>query len=236
MSEYIGLVTQAQSQDQHQRADAFNELMQLFQGIAFRYAYSTLGDAHNAENVTQDAFLSVYQNIDQLREPLAFPAWLKRIVYKHCDRILRRNQPATEQLESRFDLASDSPNPEEVVEQQEISGKLQAAIQALPEKERMVTERFYLDGESQKEIADHMNLPLTTVKKRLQYARKRLKGLIDEANLVVVMFIVGFFPQPQTLLQVAPVPIDNEYQVISESEYSTYGQIAWWDQTGDFQG
>lgn len=197
MNDYSSLVTQAQSEDRHHRADAFNQLFLHFQPMAYNYAYSSLGDSYMAEDVTQDAFLTVYQRIGQLRDPLAFPGWLKRIVMTHVDRLIRKKRPPLESFEARYDLADDeSPDPETTAEENDLKDRLKVAIDSLPEHERVVTEGFYVKGESQKEIADRLNIPIATVKKRLQYARQRLKGLVYDLNVALTMLLIGLLVQP----------------------------------------
>ncbi|MEO8394128.1 MAG: sigma-70 family RNA polymerase sigma factor, partial [Chloroflexota bacterium] len=56
------------------------------------------------------------------------------------------------------------------------------AVRALPDHEREVTELFYITGYSQQEIAEQLALPLTTVKKRLQYAREHLRETMPPMN------------------------------------------------------
>jgi len=205
MTDYYRLVTQAQSDNTYHRADAFNQLFIHFQPMAYHYAYSTLGDSHLAEDITQDAFLTVYERIGQLRDPLAFPGWLKRIVMTHVDRLVRKNRPQQESFEERYDLADEeSLNPEAAAEESDIKARLQEAIDSLPEHERVVTHGFYLKGESQKEIAARLGIPVATVKKRLQYARQRLKGLVYDLNVVISVLLIGIFVQP--ILQPALQP------------------------------
>ena len=74
-------------------------LVERFQDMAVGYAYSVLGDFHLAEDAAQEAFLEAYPNLHKVYGPEAFPGWLKRIVFKNCDRILRRKKLASTQLE-----------------------------------------------------------------------------------------------------------------------------------------
>ena len=220
MSEYKGLVTQAQSSEPNQRNDAFDQLMNLFGGMAFRHAYSTLGDSQMAEDVTQDAFLTAYQRIEQLREPEAFPTWLRRIISTQCDRIFRRNRPAVESLDTHQDLPSTATLPEEQFASEERRRAVQEAIATLPEKQQSVTRLYYLNGASQKEIAEELDLPLTTVKKRLQYARQQLKMSLGEWNIAFVMILTSLFPQ-QTVYQPALIPVESDQYVQQE-----YAQVS----------
>src|SRR5689334_6617300 len=69
--------------------DAFTELVRRSQQMAFGYAYALLGDFHLAEDAAQEAFLTAYYNLHQLRTTEAFPGWLRGIVRHHCQHIRR---------------------------------------------------------------------------------------------------------------------------------------------------
>jgi RNA polymerase sigma factor (sigma-70 family) len=170
MSSYESLVEAAQNGDQ----PAFAELVVRFQDAAREWAFQTLGDPHLAEDAAQEAFLVAYRQLDQLRDPKAFPAWLKRIVISRSHRITRRRPPAAP-LDDDVSVPEAGRDPAAEVERLELQETLHRAVKNLPEGERSVTELFYIVGYSQQEIAERLGLPLTTVKKRLQYARERLK-------------------------------------------------------------
>src|SRR5450432_1765322 len=74
--------------------EAFSRLVARFQGMVVGYAFSWVGDL--AEDVAQDAFVEAFLRLHQLREPSAFPGWLRRIVRKHCDRCTRRKRAPVE--------------------------------------------------------------------------------------------------------------------------------------------
>jgi hypothetical protein len=79
-----------------------------------------------------------------------------------------------------------------------------AAIQALPEREQIVTKLFYLNGYSQKEIAKLLQIPVTTVKKRLQYARQHLRGVM--ASMLDVVVPTAPVPVPIPVPRHHPIP------------------------------
>ena len=171
MEELISLIKRTQAGD----VSAFGAIVTRFQDMAVGYAYSILGDFHLAEDAAQEAFIQAYCDLNQLREPLAFPGWFRKIVFKHCDRLTRKKRVQTIPLESVIELPSAGKDPVETVLEQEMKDTVLAAIQALPEKERIVTTLFYINGYSQNEIADFLEVPVTTVNSRLHYSRKRLK-------------------------------------------------------------
>lgn len=199
MPSYESLVQAAQQDDQA----AFDELVVRFQAAAREWAFQALGDTHLAEDAVQEAFLLAYRQIHQLREPTAFPAWLRRIVVSQCHRITRRRTLITPLDEDTS--ADDEHDPAEAVENRELVDTLRRAVQGLPAGERAVTELFYITGYSQQEIARQLELPLTTVKKRLQYARERLKETMSPQ--IVASLHLDDDPDPFTGLHpMASVP------------------------------
>jgi RNA polymerase sigma factor (sigma-70 family) len=216
MSHYSTLVRQAQSGTETERRLAFDELLPLFQKMAFSLAYHVLQDMHLAEDVVQESFITAYLRIEQLREPEAFPAWLKRIVLTQSDRQIRGKNPRIETLETRYDLAIDHPGPEALIEAYEMQNQVKIAIDALPEHERAVTEGFYIQGESQKELAERLQVPITTVKKRLQYARQHLRLIVGDLNAVVDEAIARVLKPNQAQPQPQPVYI---YAQSEESDF-----------------
>jgi RNA polymerase sigma-70 factor (ECF subfamily) len=181
MQGYDDLVRKAQAAEGKAREEAFGDLIAPFQSIAHGWAYNVLGDAHLAQDVAQEAFLTAYQKIDQLRDPAAFPAWLKRIILTYCHRITRRKSPYLLPLED--EEAQATADPAVSAEDRELKEQVTQAVRALPAHEREVTELFYITGYSQQEIAEQLELPLTTVKKRLQYAREHLREVMPTMTI-----------------------------------------------------
>jgi RNA polymerase sigma factor (sigma-70 family) len=160
--------------------NAYGAIVQRFQGMALGYAYSILGDFQLAEDASQEAFLEAFASLAKLHHPAAFPGWFRKIVYKHCDRLTRGRRFAVISLDESNEIASLTPCPDKLTEIHEMKEKVFLALQTLPEHDRMVTALFCIDGYSQKEIGEFLELPVTTVKKRLHDARKRLKERMIE--------------------------------------------------------
>lgn len=141
-----------------------------------------LGDVHATQDAAQEAFITAYERIDELRDPAAFPTWLRAIVRTQCNRILRQREALP--LDDR-ELSADDPVL--TAEQRLLHEDLHTAVHGLPDHERVVTELFYLSGYSQQEIAEQLQLPLTTIKKRLQYAREHLRETMPPMNMLTMM-------------------------------------------------
>jgi len=169
------LVVRAQAGD----LSAYGDIVKRLQDMAYGYAYSILGDFHLSEDAAQEAFIQAYRDLPALREPAAFSGWLRRIVFKCCDRMTRGKHIPTAPLSAAVSLAANNPDPVKTAEQRELRESVLAAVRTLPDREREVTTLFYIDGYSQKDIAEFLEIPATTVNNRLHTSRKRLKkGMI----------------------------------------------------------
>lgn len=200
MSKHKNWVLQAQSGDRAERNAAFDHLARDFEGMVYSVAYSRLSDTQLAEDAAQEAFLTAYKRITQLNDVGAFPAWLKRIALTHTDRLIRRQGPPTESVDQQEHLASTAPTPEAELETSELRQRVRVAVAALPESAREVTRDYYLRGESQREISERLDIPLATVKKRLQYAREQLRNLFSGFSETFDRSVYGD-PQPPKQLQ-----------------------------------
>lgn len=168
------------SQVQRGESERFSELVTSFQDMAVGYAYSILGDIHLAEDAAQEAFFDAYRHLSDLREPLAFPSWLRRIVFKHCDRRTRRATPKVLSFEEVPDPSSPSPSPEDAAARNEMRDRLVDALGLLPEKQRAVLVLHYMSGHSLAELSAFLNVPAGTVKKRLHDGREKLREILTD--------------------------------------------------------
>jgi RNA polymerase sigma factor (sigma-70 family) len=168
------LVIAAQAGD----AEAYGRLVERFQDMAYYTALRYLGDHPQAQDAAQDAFIDAYRCLPTLAEPIAFPAWFRRIVLKHSDRQARARQPLHLAEEIWHNLAADGPGPDQMLEQLQWQQAVHAAVRSLPEIYREVTQLFYLHGRSTNDVALRLDLPISTIKKRLYTARQLLKERI----------------------------------------------------------
>ena len=160
------------------RREAFGELVIRFQDMAFGCAFAVLGDAYLAQDTAQEAFVVAWQKLAQLREPAAFPGWFKRIVLTQCNRLLRCKRLQILPLEAGAKASTGDPGPHFSAERQQLLTRVLQAINALPENERLVTTLFYVNGYTQADIGEFLEVPVSTVNKRLYSARQRLKDSV----------------------------------------------------------
>ena len=175
-------------------SEAFALIVADFQDIALASAYAWLGDAESARDVVQEAFLDAYLKLEQLREPAAFPGWFRRIVLKHCDRQSRRKAlsiegPSVEGLsiEARSaEIPSDNTSLLNLLIESKRDQEVRQAVELLPQEQRWIVALHYFSDVSGQQIADFLELPLSTVKKRLRVARKRLKQSSQQGELLAM--------------------------------------------------
>jgi RNA polymerase sigma factor (sigma-70 family) len=166
-----GLVRAASTGDR----DAFGRLTARFQDAAFSICYGRLGQRELARDAAQDAFIDAYLHLTQLREPRAFAGWFRRVLYKHCDRRVRKRRPDTHALEQHAQAqATAVPDAERALLAAERADWLHQAIAALPEHERVTIALYYLAGQTLDEIGALLEVEPNAIKQRLHSARRRL--------------------------------------------------------------
>jgi RNA polymerase sigma factor (sigma-70 family) len=165
---------------QVEKGQAFGDIVRRYQDLAFAWAYAILGDFQLSEDAAQEAFIAAWRNLDQLSQPAAFPGWLKRIVFTQCSRLTRGKRVETVALDAAGEVAAREPEPLAAYEKREERQRVLEVIRDLPDNERIATALFYVGDYSQNEIAAFVEVPVTTIKKRLYSARRKLReGMLD---------------------------------------------------------
>lgn len=163
-----------------ERHEAFSSLVAAYQDMACGYALAQLPSWAAAEDAAQEAFIIAYQQISQLREPAAFGAWLKRIVWSLCRRSQRGPLEAALPPDETELAATHEPGPERLVEAANWREQVLAAVRALPGHERDAVLLYYIDGYSQHEVAAFLEVTEPALRKRLQRARDHLRETMME--------------------------------------------------------
>ncbi len=170
-----------------QRGDraAFNDLVLKYEKQVYNLAYRLTGNYDDANDVASDAFLRVFNSIGKFRGDSAFSTWLYRIVTNvFLDRRKRRLTHPHVSLEAEMTLEEGdlprqiedpAPGPEVEAEKRELRRVLQAAINELPEFQRVIITLYHLQELPYDEISEILQMPLGTVKSRLNRARKALR-------------------------------------------------------------
>ena len=178
----ITLIASCQQGD----ARAFREVFDHYKDRIFALCRHMAGNREDAEDLTQEAFVSAFKNISSFRAESSFGTWLYRIATNHCLSKLRRQTPRTHSFEdlSERDAAppAGGPSPEEMVVRKELSRRMEAAIADLPENLRVIFVLGTLEGMRYKEIAEIAACSEEAVKMRIHRARKRIRSQIPPAE------------------------------------------------------
>jgi RNA polymerase sigma-70 factor, ECF subfamily len=172
------LVKRAQRGDR----DAFGSLVEQFQPTVYAIALRRLGNASDALELTQDVFLHVLERITQLREPERFAGWLRQVAVRMAiNRATRRVAPPSVETGILEGASMQSDEPLDQLIDRERAERVGAALAKLKSLDREALDAFYIRGHSLIEIAEMLDVPLGTVKRRLHTARKRLKVELESS-------------------------------------------------------
>ena len=153
----------------------FGERIAENQRRVFQIAYSVLGNAADAEDVAQEAFLRAYQKFDSLREAEKFRGWVNRIVFRLA---LNRKRGYRRRL-ARDTAWQINESPAMVdgakeVEQQVMLDRLRTEIERLPKKLRSVLQLSLVEEMDAADVGAVLGIPAGTVRSRVHTARKLL--------------------------------------------------------------
>jgi RNA polymerase sigma-70 factor (ECF subfamily) len=182
MNEYTHWLTEANAtmaKDPDQVVDReFEARLAESSTLAFRVAYGVLRHREDAEDVAQEAFAKAYRSFRKLRERGRFRSWLVRITWRMAINRQRsdRRRVIREQVPTEV---HSSPTAADNLAASERRDRLWKAIDALPDKLRVVTVLAGIEEHDIREVALLLRLPEGTVKSRLFLARQRLKELLQ---------------------------------------------------------
>lgn len=171
-------------------SDAFGQLVAAYQRAAVSTAYRLLGNSDDAAETAQEAFLRAYRALNRLKDPARFGPWLLRTVSNlalNARRSRRRVSVELDEERGTEDAADrqgpskiTSMTPEREAEGHELQIALDAALEALPEKQRLALVLFTIEGWAQKDIAELLECSLETVKWSVFQARKKLRERLGD--------------------------------------------------------
>ncbi|MHB1004117.1 MAG: RNA polymerase sigma factor [Chloroflexota bacterium] len=167
------------------RVEAFNALVERYQGLIYNLSYRMLGDADAAADATQETFISAYENLSRFRGS-SFRAWVARIATNACydqlrSRQRRRQDSLEDILETGDDLgiaADQRLSPEDFALSAEMLQVIAAGLATLPADQRAAVVLSDVQGFAYDEIAVALDCSLGTVKSRISRGRARLRDYL----------------------------------------------------------
>lgn len=164
---------------------AMHELYAAYGQRLYAYALRLTDDPAQAEDVVQEALVTAWKSAHSFRGEGRLLAWLLGIVHHTALKSLRhRSQPITENMEET--LESGQASPEQQMERDERSARVRDCLASLSPDHRAVLELVFYQGLSLEEAAQVCQVPVGTVKSRLSYARRSLRGALSRQGLEAI--------------------------------------------------
>jgi len=165
------LVTAAQLGE----SEAFGELASRFERMVYLVCWQRLRDHAEAQEVAQEVLIRAFEKLHQLKEPKAFPGWLRSIAARQSINRCTRRPPTIAVEPHTIDRADvRHAAPFESLLAKERKSQLHEGLGRLANLDRSTLIAFYLNGRSLREMSDDFAAPVGTIKRRLHVARKRL--------------------------------------------------------------
>lgn len=171
-------------QAKNKNAAAFQTLYQNYYRLVFYYAWNICKNEADARDVTQDVFLQVYRSISDLRDSTLFVPWLRKITMSKCQRLFKKNKDTLyDEEQISKELGKEKRKefiPHEYIDHLSDKEILEGLLLQLTDRRRIVLEMFYLQQMSMEEIANEMDINISTVKGRLHEARKAFHKVVRD--------------------------------------------------------
>jgi len=165
--------------------EAFGELVEQYRDNVYRLAYRMCGNAYDADEAAQEAFVAAWRALPNFRGDAKFSTWLYRLTTNAAIDVMRREKRHKTVGDGEMvDLADDADSPQETVERTEQQEAVQEALATLSEEYREVLLLRYMEELDYAEIAEVLQLPSGTVKSRINRAKAALKtALLKSGNI-----------------------------------------------------
>ena len=146
--------------------------------MVYSCALGFMGDEMLAEDAVQEAFLVAWTQIGKLRDPAAFPGWLRRIVIWHCHS-RRRGAVPTVDIDAVVDRLSDKGDPASEVEERQLVAQAKELMWTLSRPHREILILHYLEQYSHAELSRFLEISEGAVRKRLHDARQNIRNVYE---------------------------------------------------------
>ena len=174
------LIARLQARDEA----AFEELIRQYEKKVYSLCARMCGNAEDAEEAAQDAFLALWRGIDRFRQESSLSTWIYRLASNACIDLMRRKKKGAGSVslddeELFVDAVDPAPQPHEEAERRETQRLLQEGLLSLPAEYRSILLLREIEGLSYSEISAALDLELGTVKSRISRGRTLLRNFLS---------------------------------------------------------
>jgi RNA polymerase sigma-70 factor (ECF subfamily) len=166
---------------------AFDVLVHRWERKIHGAIYRVLGSEDDARDLCQEAFLKAYRALPSFKGEARFSSWLYQIAINLCRDRMRRRKGRTlvslDQVENGTTLGAHGPSALDLVEERDLARRVAAAVASLPEEQREVLVLKEYQGLTFLEIAETLELPISTVKTRLYRGLGQLRARLEQQGV-----------------------------------------------------
>ncbi len=171
------------------RIKSFRRLVQRYQKQAYLFARGMVGNADDAYDLSQEAFVRVYKHLNRFDSSYPFKVWFFHILSNLCKNHLRQRknrQAVTTSTEMTETVAAPiTQRPDIVFQKTEIQQKVWEGIAELPEKFREIIILCHFQDMPYEQIAKVLDIPRGSVMSRLYYARQKLREILEKKGVAL---------------------------------------------------
>lgn len=172
---------------------AYRGLVEKYQNRVYGMVYGMLRNREDARDITQEAFVKAFRNLEGFRLEASFYTWLYRIAMNLAIDFTRKRKRresagfdegiAARDEDGGISEIHHGDSPRKALERKQLFQQIMTAMDTLPEDQKQVILLRELEGLSYKEISEVMDIPEGTVMSRLFYARKKLQKLLTDEQI-----------------------------------------------------
>lgn len=153
----------------------YGEIISAYKNAVFSLCYRMVYQRQEAEDLSQEIFIKAYGNLSKYNQKMKFSTWILSIAKNTCIDYLRKKRLESVPLEEGYQTGTAPLSAEDAYLYKEQQWEIEEAIASLPEDYRILIILYHQQGQSYKEIAEILNLPMSLVKNRMHRGRKMLK-------------------------------------------------------------
>jgi len=155
-------------------------LIDRYSKTVYNLAFNFCGSSDDASDLTQEIFIKIYKNIDRFDDNLNIASWIMRISKNHCIDYWRKNKKNNLRVELEDNLARDDHSPEDdLIKSGDLYRLREMMLRLNPDVRALLILRD-IQNHSYQEIADSLDIPLGTVKSKINRARIQLAKLYKD--------------------------------------------------------
>lgn len=168
---------------------SFEYIFEFYKAPIYSFAFSIVKNKDDAEEVLQETFIKTIQKIEDLKNIKSFHTWLFTIAYREANQVFRKHKNKIQLDDTIFENIESEENVERIVENKALQLVIEKAIQDLPQDLIEITYLRYIEELKMKEISKVLEMPLGTVKSKLNRAKIHLQKDLQSNDILPKEYI-----------------------------------------------